>query len=121
MQGDRHGFAHREHLLLHRVDTSEPFRRYFLLSLEHALERVLKFSQCPVLLLSLGLQLVVFFDNDAELFFERRRLLLEILAILSDALLVLAVALFGLLAQLEDLVQELLQLGDIIGIDLVSI
>ena len=121
LQGDRHGFAHREHLLLHRVDPGQPLRRYFLLSLQHALQRVLKFSQRPVLLLSLSLELVVFFHDDAELLFERRRLLLEILAVLADALLVLAVALFGLLAQLEDLVEELLQLGDIIGIDLVAI
>ena len=87
LQRHSHWLSHRQHLLLHRVHSIEPFWWYFLLSLKHGLKRILKIVESSVLLLSLGLKLVILVHDYAQLLFESCTLLLIVLTVLAYTLL----------------------------------
>ena len=80
----------------------------------------MKLSQGLVLLDSLGLKLVVLFEDYAQLLFEIDRLLLMLRSILPYAPLQLCVALLSFLAEKQDLLVELLKLCDIFQRDLIA-
>ena len=108
MKCHRHRFFHCENLLFHSVDAIQPLTGNLLLCLQHGLQLLLEFFESTILLGSFGFQLVVFFLDDSELFFEGGGLLCVLLAVELDALLKLLIPLLSFLAKLQDRFEELL-------------
>ena len=85
------------------------------------MEALLELSKCVVLLHLLGPELVVFFENYPKFFFELGVLLLVFSTILPDSLLKLGILLPCCVAQLDDLLVELLHVDDVGLSDAVAI